>query len=75
MICRLAKMSPEYFDYISVAKKCNISEDVLKKLEDIERKEFPRDQMMFELHMLRIIRSIDRGFVKPEEILNEAIKV
>jgi hypothetical protein len=66
---------PEYFDYILVAKKCKISEDVLKKLEDIERKEFPRDQMMFELHMLRMIRSIDRGSVKPEEILNEAIKV
>ena len=68
-------MSPEYFDYISVAKKCDISEDTLKKLEDIERKEFPRDQMMFELHMLRMIRSIDRGSVKPEEILNETIKV
>ncbi|MDQ1329187.1 MAG: hypothetical protein QG641_2476 [Candidatus Poribacteria bacterium] len=68
-------MNPEYFDYISIAKKCNISEDTLKKLEDIERKEFPRDQMMFELHMLRMIKSIDRGSVKPEEILNEAIKV
>ncbi len=68
-------MIPEYFDYISVAKKCNLSEDTLKKLEDIERKEFPRDQMMFELHMLRMIRSIYKGFVKPEEILNEAIKI
>lgn len=75
MICRLAKMSPEYFDYISVAKKCDISEDTLKKLEDIERKEFPRDQMMFELHMLRMLKAIDRGSVKPEEILNDTIKV
>jgi len=65
---------PEYFDYISIAKKCNISEDILRKLEDIERKEFPRDQMMFELHTLRMIRAIDRGSVKPEEILNETIK-
>lgn len=68
-------MIPEYFDYISVAKKCKISEDVLNKLEDIERKEFPKDQMMFELHMLRMIRSIGRGSVKPEEILNETMKV
>jgi hypothetical protein len=68
-------MIPEYFDYISIAKKCNLSEDTIKQLEDLERKEFPRDQMMFELHMLRMIRSIDRGSVKPEEILNEAIKV
>jgi hypothetical protein len=70
----LTKMIPEYFDYISVAKKRNLSEDTLKKLEDMERKEFPRDQMMFELHMLRMIRSIDKGSVKPEEILNETIK-
>jgi hypothetical protein len=68
-------MSPEYFDYISVAKKCDISEDTLKKLEDIERKEFPRDQMMFELHMLRMLKAIGRGSVKPEEILNDTIKV
>jgi hypothetical protein len=62
-------MGVEYFDYIVVAKRCKISDEILKKLEDLERQEFPRDQMMFELHMLRMLRGIEQGFLKPEEIL------
>lgn len=62
-------MGVEYFDYIAVAKRCKISDEILKKLEDLERQEFPRDQMMFELHMLRMLREIEQGFLKPEEIL------
>jgi len=64
-------MKVEYFDYIKVAKKCRITEEVLKELEELERKEFPRDQMMFELHMLRMLKSIEKGVVKPKEILKE----
>lgn len=64
-------MTPEYFDYISIAQKCNISEDTLRKLEDLERKEFPRDQMMFELHMLRLIKSISKGIVTLNVVLSE----
>lgn len=64
-------MKVEYFDYMKVAKRCKIPEEVLKELEELERKEFPRDQMMFELHMLRMLRSIEQGIVKPDEILRE----
>lgn len=62
-------MKVEYFDYPTIAKRCKISTKIVKEIEKLERKEFPRDQMMFELHMLRILRSIEKGIVKPEEIL------
>lgn len=64
-------MGVEYFDYIAIAKKCKITDEILRKLEDLEQQEFPRDQMMFELHMLRTLRAIEKGFTKPEEILEE----
>lgn len=64
-------MGVEYFDYISVAKRCNITNGTLRKLEDLEHQEFPRDKMMFELHMLRILKAVEKGHLKPEEILEE----
>jgi len=67
-------MKVEYFDYVTVAKRCNITDEVLEKLEELERREFPRDQMMFELHMLRLLRAIEQGYLKPEEILKRKME-
>ncbi len=39
-------------------------------LEAVERQEFPEDQMMFELHMLRVIEQISAGHLKIEEVLS-----
>jgi hypothetical protein len=38
-------------------------------LETLERQEFPQDQMMFELHMLRLIEQIRAGHLKLEDVL------
>jgi hypothetical protein len=47
----------EYFDYKRVAKEMRIPDTVLKKIEREVKKEFPSDKMMYELHVLRAVRS------------------
>ena len=47
----------EFFDYQKLAKEKNLSFKILKKIETELKHEFPKDRMMFELHMLRVINS------------------
>lgn len=63
---------PAYFDYPAVARECQLTPDEVAALEAIERQEFPDDQMMFELHMLRLLEQIRTGRVKLEEVLPKA---
>lgn len=47
----------EYFDYEKVARQMKIPENVLKDIKREVKKEFPSDKMMYELHVLRAIKS------------------
>jgi hypothetical protein len=47
----------EYFDYRKVAKEMNVPNGILKKIEKEVKDEFPKDKMMYELHVLRALRS------------------
>ena len=47
----------EYFDYQKVAREMNVPAATLKKIEKEVNKEFPKDKMMYELHVLRAVRS------------------
>lgn len=47
----------EYFDYQRLAKEKKMPVRVLRKIITEVRHEFPKDKMMFELHMLRAINS------------------
>ena len=47
----------EYFDYPRIAKEMNVPSTILKKIEREVKKEFPNDKMMYELHVLRAVRS------------------
>jgi len=47
----------EYFDYRKVAKEMNVSNAILKKIEKEVKDEFPKDKMMYELHVLRALKS------------------
>lgn len=49
--------SIEFFDYFKVAEKEKISKDIVKKIENDVREEFPSDKMLFELHVLRALKS------------------
>ena len=48
----------KYFDYEKVARKNGLPERELKRIEKEVKEEFPSDQMMYELHVLRAVRSI-----------------
>lgn len=47
----------EMFDYQKVAKEMHVPQAILKEIEKEVKQEFPGDQMMYELHMLRAIKS------------------
>ena len=50
-------MSHPMFDYQSVAKKLEISPKVVQALEEQGKREFPRDPMLMELHILRALNA------------------
>lgn len=43
------------FDYEALAKEYNIGREALGQLEKEVRQDFPHDEMMFELHMIRAL--------------------
>ena len=47
----------EYFDYEKVANEMNVSDSILRKIEKEVKEEFPKDKMMYELHVLRAVKS------------------
>jgi hypothetical protein len=46
-----------YFDYQKTAKEMKVPAPILKKIEREVEAEFPKDKMMYELHVLRAIKS------------------
>jgi hypothetical protein len=61
------------FDYLAAAKRTGIPEDKLDRLCAIVRAEFPSDEMMAELHILRAVMAIERGDTTLDEILKQGI--
>ncbi|MBN2534752.1 MAG: hypothetical protein JXB88_17840 [Spirochaetales bacterium] len=47
----------KYFDYYKIAGEMNISQDIVNMVEKEVKKEFPDDRMMFELHVMRALKS------------------
>ena len=58
-----------FFDSEKVAGEANIPPDKLEKLRHLIRREFPRDEMMFELHLLRACMAIRNGILTVEDAL------
>lgn len=59
------------FDYLTAAKRAGIPADKLERLCAIVRAEFPSDEMMAELHILRAILAVERGDATLAEILSQ----
>lgn len=57
------------FDYVTAAERAGISAEDLARLAAMMRAEFPSDEMMAELHILRAILSVERGDITLAEIL------
>jgi hypothetical protein len=62
------------FDYISAARRVGIPGDKLARLVALARAEFPNDETMAELHILRAILAVERGDVSLEEILPQEVR-
>jgi hypothetical protein len=60
------------FNYEAIAKRINLPEERLSEIGKIIRKDFPRDEMMFELHMLRVLMALERKDLTLEDLLKEA---
>ena len=58
-----------YFDFEKVAREAAIPEDKLEELCQSIRREFPRDDMMYELHVLRACMAIKDGHVSLEDAI------
>lgn len=59
------------FDYVTVARRAGVSEAQLERLCALVRAEFPSDEMMAELHVLRALLAIERGDTTLEEVLSQ----
>ncbi len=59
----------DYFDYKRVADEAGIPPDKLDQLAAAIRAEFPRDDMMYELHVLRACRAIKDGYVSIDDAI------
>lgn len=58
-----------YFDYETVAREAQIPADKLARLLLLIRQEFPKDDLMYELHVLRACMAIRDGYLDLEEVL------
>ena len=58
-----------YFDFESIAKKAAIPKEKLEKLCNLVREEFPRDEMMYELHVLRACLAVLEGRINIDQAI------
>jgi hypothetical protein len=58
-----------FFDYEKVAQEAHIAPRTLADLRRLIRQDFPEDEMMYELHLLRVCMAIREGILTSEEAL------
>ena len=61
------------FDYRSAAERVGIPPEDVERLTTMMRAEFPSDEMMVELHVLRTILAVGRGDVTLDEVLRPRV--
>jgi hypothetical protein len=57
------------FDYEKAAQAAGLSQGQLEELCRLVREEFPHDEMMYELHVLRACMAIQEGYLTIDEAL------
>ncbi len=58
-----------YFDCKKTAYEAHIPEEKLDELSHLVRQDFPKDEMMYELHLLRACMAIKDGVLSLDEAL------
>ncbi len=61
------------FDYVAAATRIGMSSEDLDRLVSLTRAEFPGDEMMVELHVLRAVLAVERGDVTLAEVLRPRV--
>jgi len=61
-----------YFSWQKAAREAKIPAAKLAALRRSIRRDFPRDDMMYELHLLRTCMAVARGWITLEEALAPA---
>ncbi len=61
------------FDVEKLKKESALPPDDLARLEAQLREEFPGDEMMLELHLLRVLIAIKEGWITIDEALAETV--
>jgi len=61
------------FDYTTAADRAGISREKLERLKALVRAEFPNDEMMADLHILRAALAVERGDVTLEQVLRQEV--
>ena len=61
------------FDYKNAAARAGIPSAKLDRLTALMRAEFPNDETMAELHVLRAILAVEQGAASLEEILGQGV--
>jgi hypothetical protein len=51
------------FEYVSAAKRAGVSSEELDRLIALTRAEFPGDELVVKLHVLRAVQAVERGDV------------
>jgi hypothetical protein len=59
----------KYFDWQKTAQEAQIPPEKVEELSHLIRQEFPNDEMMFELHVLRACAAIRDGALTLEQAL------
>ena len=62
----------EHFDYEKQAAEAGLSRGDLELLCRLVRQEFPSDEMMYELHVLRACMAIKDGYWTVDDLRKEA---
>ncbi len=62
----------KYFDYETMAHEAGVSEKELEEIKQLVHSDYPNDEMMFELHVLRICIAIKEGWIKLENVLSHS---
>ncbi|MCX6376368.1 MAG: hypothetical protein NTU88_10120 [Armatimonadetes bacterium] len=57
----------DYFDYERVAREAGLTEDQLAVVKEAVRQEFPNDDMLWELHVMRACKAIRDGHATLED--------
>jgi len=58
-----------YFDFKRLAREAGIPADKMEELCQSIRREFPKDDMMYELHVMRACMAIRDGYISLEDAI------